>query len=162
MWQAALEAVARPLRGAARAGLPPALMDFQRSLSTWGPLPLLTQVTKIPGQTGTGDQETPRDPEAAPGHPSRCTQTGLNSQENLKTHPKSGETHTRLRKGGARAKPRLMGILLGLGSGYSMGSWPFTRSAGWSGCSRSPSASAVGTPPGSAGGDPRQPSRFPW
>lgn len=44
VWQAALEAVAQHPPGAARAGLTPAPMDFQRSLSTWGSAAFNTSV----------------------------------------------------------------------------------------------------------------------
>lgn len=79
---------------------------------------------KIPARIRAGDRETPQKPEATPGHTSQCTHSRINSQGNLKIHPKPGETHTRLQRCGTRAKPTLLSVLLGLCSGSHVPTLP--------------------------------------
>lgn len=156
MWQAALVAAARPPRETRSPSSTDRFLEDSQLL--------LTPVSKIPrGKPAPGTGKTPRAPEAAPGHPSQCAQTGLDSRENLKNRPESGanphSAPARWREGQARIIWRLAEPGLRLPAG----GWPFAHAAGRPGCSHNPSASAAGTPPlSSASGDPQQPSGFPW
>lgn len=72
-------------------------------MSTWGPAAFY-KVSKIPCQTSDRDQETPGSLRQLQIPLLMHTHRGLNGQETLKIHTKSGETHMHLWRGGRRAK----------------------------------------------------------
>lgn len=114
-------------------------MDFQRSLNTWG-APAFEVSVQNPWSDQSWGQGNPS--EAWAGHTSQCTQTRINSHKTLKIHPKPGKTHTGLQRGGTRAKPTGVCVLLGLCSGYEWAAGPLpTQPAG---AQLDPSARATG------------------
>lgn len=133
-------------------------MDFQRSLSTWGATAFKTSVQN-PWSDWCWGQGNPKELEAAVDHASQCTHTRINSQENLKIHPKPGETHMapeRWHKGQAHTDVHSAGPALRL----RVGSWPSAHTAGRPECRRTPSARATGAPQAVPAGPRSSHSRF--